>query len=92
MQHLTGPYQALPGEHRVNIDPNERYVLSVPGSTASRVGCADTGVENLLVAGDWTWTPVLNAGCVEATVSSGMEASRVLTGQPEIAGGEPRRS
>lgn len=157
VQYLTGPYQALPGEHpfsdhgyprrelerlkrislewldanaarvwpegtspahptgldpsklydpsggqgdarfdaqffRVNIDPNERYVLTVPGSTASRVACANTGVENLLVAGDWTWNPVLNAGCVEATVSSGMEASRVLTGQPEIAGGEPRRS
>ena len=75
----------------VNVDPNERYTLSVPGSTAARIACAETGVENLLIAGDWTWNPVLNAGCVEATVSSGMEASRVLTGQPEIAGADRRR-
>ena len=72
---------------RVNIDPNERYVLSAPKSTASRIACDDTGVANLLIAGDWTWNPVLNAGCVEASVASGMECARVLTGQPiEIAG------
>src|SRR5690606_14174523 len=76
---------------RVNIDPSERYTLSVPGSTEARVACADTGVENLLIAGDWTWNPVLNAGCVEATVASGMEASRVFTDQPEIAGADRRR-
>ena len=81
-----GPARWNAQYYRVNVDPNERYVLSVPGSTESRVQCSNTGVENLLIAGDWTWNPVLNAGCVEATVASGMEASRVLTGQPEIAG------
>lgn len=76
---------------RVNIDPNERYVLSVPRSTQSRLWCGDTKVDNLLIAGDWTWNPVLNAGCVEASVASGMECSRVLTGQPEIAGADAKR-
>lgn len=76
---------------RVNIDPNERYVLSAPGSTVSRIACEDTGVSNLFIAGDWTWNPVLNAGCVEASVASGMECARVLTGQPiPIAGAMPR--
>lgn len=73
---------------RPNIDPNERYVLSVKGSTASRIDPASTGFDNLYVAGDWTWNGVLNAGCVEATVASGMHASRAIAGSPEEIVGE----
>jgi hypothetical protein len=44
------------------------------------------GVANLYLAGDWTKNG-LDAGCVEAAVTSGMLCSRAITGQPtEIAG------
>jgi len=66
---------------RANIDPSERYVLSVPGSTAHRMKANETGFDNLIVSGDWTWSP-MNAGCVEGTVMSGMMASNVMLGRP----------
>jgi uncharacterized protein with NAD-binding domain and iron-sulfur cluster len=71
---------------RVNIDPNELYVLSVKGSTASRLACGGSGVANLVLAGDWTANPVLNAGCVEAAVTSGMMAARALGANVHVVG------
>lgn len=76
---------------RVNVDPNERYVLSVKGSTASRLWPGGSGVSNLVIAGDWTRNGVLEAGCVEATVASGMAAARALGATVEIVGEEPAR-
>ncbi|MBL8685185.1 MAG: NAD(P)-binding protein [Myxococcales bacterium] len=72
---------------RVNVDPSERYVLSVPGSTQYRLRPGDSGFDNLVLAGDWTYN-VVNAGCVEAAVSSGMAAARALCGTPEEIIGE----
>ncbi len=60
---------------RANIDPTERYVLSVPGSTQARVPGDACGFANLVLTGDWTLNDVLNAGCVEATVASGIQAA-----------------
>lgn len=71
---------------RVNVDPSERYVLSVPKSTFYRLKPGDSGFSNLVMAGDWTYNAV-NAGCVEAAVTSGMAASRFICGYPaEIVG------
>jgi len=73
---------------RANIDPNERYVLSLPGTTQYRLHPKDTGFRNLTIAGDWTWN-YINAGCVEASVISGMLASRAVCDWPpeeEIVG------
>ena len=70
-----------------NIDPNERYVLSVPGSTAHRLRSGKSGFENLYLAGDWTHNG-LNAGCVESAVLSGMQASRAIAGYPRKIIGE----
>ena len=72
---------------RANIDPSERYVLSVKGSTKSRIKASDTGYYNMVCAGDWTYT-ALNYGCVEAATMSGMEASRKICGFPKIIFGE----
>lgn len=101
-QHPTGVNPALlvdPGDGqgrdrflaqwwRVNVDPTERYTLSVKGSTAARLRPDRSGFTNLYLAGDWTWNGVLNAGCVEATVASGMHASRAICGRPERIVGE----
>lgn len=62
---------------RANVDPSERYVLSVPGSTEARPRADESGYVNLTLAGDWTRNG-LNAGCVEATIMSGLQAARAL--------------
>jgi len=67
---------------RANIDPNERYTLSVKGSTKYRLHPDDSGFNNLFLAGDWTDNG-LNAGCVEAAVMSGMQVSRAIASYPE---------
>jgi uncharacterized protein with NAD-binding domain and iron-sulfur cluster len=70
-----------------NIDPTERYVLSVHGSTQSRLRGYQSGFDNLYLAGDWTRTG-LDCGCVEAAVMSGKQASRAICGFPKEVPGE----
>jgi uncharacterized protein with NAD-binding domain and iron-sulfur cluster len=72
---------------RANVDPAERYVLSVAGSSRYRPASAGTGYANLVLAGDWLRTG-LDSGCVEAAVMGGMQASRALTGYPESIPGD----
>jgi uncharacterized protein with NAD-binding domain and iron-sulfur cluster len=67
--------------YRANIDPSERYVLSVKGSTPFRIYGGRSGFDNLYLAGDWTYNG-LNAGCVEACTMSGKIVSNALTGLP----------
>ncbi len=64
---------------RANVDPSERYVLSLPGSDKYRLRTDASGYENLVLAGDWIDCG-LNAGCLEAAVMSGLQAANVLTG------------
>jgi uncharacterized protein with NAD-binding domain and iron-sulfur cluster len=64
---------------RANVDPSERYVLSVPGSTRFRLPAGDSGFANLYLAGDWTAT-TLSAGCIESAVESGMGAATAIRG------------
>jgi uncharacterized protein with NAD-binding domain and iron-sulfur cluster len=71
---------------RANVDPSERYVLSVAGSSARRLSTDGAGVPNLFLAGDWLRTG-LDSGCVEAAVMGGMQAARAISGYPaEIPG------
>jgi uncharacterized protein with NAD-binding domain and iron-sulfur cluster len=72
---------------RANIDPSERYVLSVPGSVRFRLPSDRSGYANLYLAGDWTRNG-LNAGCVEAAVISGLQVSRAISGAPAHIVGE----
>ncbi|MEM1039887.1 MAG: NAD(P)-binding protein [Pseudomonadota bacterium] len=68
---------------RANIDPNERYTQSPPGSTACRIKAWETGYSNLVFAGDWAYTG-LNVGSVEGTVMSGRLASHAVTAYPPL--------
>ena len=73
---------------RVNIDPSERYVLSVTGSSQYRLSAGGSGFDNVFITGDWIETG-LNAGCMEATVTSGLEAARAIAAaRPFILQGE----
>jgi uncharacterized protein with NAD-binding domain and iron-sulfur cluster len=72
---------ALGTQHvSVNVDPSDRYVLSVPGSDKYRLRPDESGYANLVLAGDWTDSG-MNAGCIEAAVMSGLEAANALLGR-----------
>jgi uncharacterized protein with NAD-binding domain and iron-sulfur cluster len=64
---------------RPNINPSERYVLSVPSSLRHRLWPDGSGISNLFLAGDWVRTG-LDAGCIEAAVMAGRAAARAITG------------
>jgi uncharacterized protein with NAD-binding domain and iron-sulfur cluster len=72
---------------RANIDPSERYVLSLVDTSRYRLHADQSGFSNLFLAGDWLKTG-LDAGCVEAAVMGGMQASRAICGVPENIQGE----
>lgn len=72
---------------RANVDPSERYVMSVVNSTKYRLRSDQSGFSNLFLTGDWIKTG-LNAGCVEAAVMAGMQASRAISGYPVVIEGE----
>lgn len=64
---------------RANVDPTERYVLSVAGSTKHRLGAGESGFDNLVLAGDWVFSG-LNAGSVEAAAMAGLSAANAISG------------
>jgi hypothetical protein len=68
---------------RANIDPNERYVPSPPGSAAFRPQAWESGAENLALASDWIFTGI-NIGSFEGAIMSGYLAGHALTGLPVL--------
>lgn len=69
---------------RANVNPSDRYVLSLPGTLKYRISPLDPTWDNLTIAGDWTACG-LNTGCTESAVMSGMLAAHALTGLPRLA-------
>ncbi len=67
---------------RANINPADRYVLSVPGSSKRRMRAEESGFDNLVLAGDWIDNGI-NVGAVESTVTSGKQAARAISGFPK---------
>lgn len=70
---------------RANVDPSDRYVLSLPGTGRFRLRVDESGYANLVLAGDWTDSG-LNAGCIEAAVMSGIQAANAVLGRPLLDG------
>jgi hypothetical protein len=66
-----------------NVNPSDRYVLSVPGSASHRISPLDNTYDNLTIAGDWTDCS-LNVGCVEAAVISGRLAAHAISKWPAL--------
>ena len=73
---------------RANVNPSDRYVLSLPGSTAYRLAPDASGFDNLFLAGDWVKNG-LDFGCIESAVMGGFLASRALCGAPSVIVGAP---
>jgi uncharacterized protein with NAD-binding domain and iron-sulfur cluster len=68
---------------KANIDPNERYTLSVAGTVVDRPEAWGSKFDNLALAGDWIYNGY-NVGSFEAAVMGGKLASLALTGAPRI--------
>jgi len=66
-----------------NVDPTERYTLSLPGTQKYRISPLDNTYDNLKIAGDWTACG-LDTGCVEAAVISGRLAAHAISGSPAL--------
>lgn len=72
---------------RANVNPSDRYVLSLPGTLQARRRAGESGFDNLVLAGDWVRTG-LNLGCIESAVMSGLQAARAISGEPAHVPGE----
>jgi uncharacterized protein with NAD-binding domain and iron-sulfur cluster len=68
---------------KANVQPSDRYALSLPGSSGYRISPLDQTYDNLTIAGDWTDCG-FNAGCVEAAVMSGRLAAHALSTSPPL--------
>jgi uncharacterized protein with NAD-binding domain and iron-sulfur cluster len=66
-----------------NVNPSDRYVLSLPGTIQYRISPLDIHFDNLTVAGDWTASG-LDSGCIESAVMSGLLAAHALSGRPSL--------
>jgi len=67
-----------------NVNPSDRYVQSLPGSSAYRISPLDMTFDNLTIAGDWTATG-LDSGCIESAVISGRLAAHAISGNPGLS-------
>ena len=65
---------------RANTAGSERYVQSVPGSTAARLRPDESGFDNLVLAGDWVRNS-MSAGCVEGAAMGGIAAAAAISGR-----------
>jgi len=68
---------------RANVEPTDRYILSLPGTTQYRISPLEPHFDNLTVAGDWTASG-LNSGCVESAVMSGLLAAHAIAASPRL--------
>ncbi len=65
---------------RANVQPTERCVQAVAGSTRHRLDAGKAaGIGNLYLAGDWTYNG-LNVGCVESALMSDKLAGNAVLG------------
>jgi uncharacterized protein with NAD-binding domain and iron-sulfur cluster len=86
-QRGEGPARLAAQYWRANTTPSERYVLTPAKSVADRLAADESGVANLVLAGDWTRNGI-DGGCVEAAMTSGMQAARALIGHDQNFTGE----
>jgi uncharacterized protein with NAD-binding domain and iron-sulfur cluster len=86
----TGPERLRAQYLRVNAEPSDRYVLSVPGSQKHRIAPDESGFEGLVLTGDWTRTGY-DLGCIEAATMSGLMAAKALGAKVSVIGEVPRQ-
>ncbi|TWI52504.1 flavin-dependent amine oxidoreductase [Pseudomonas duriflava] len=84
---LEGPARFNAQYWRANVDPTERYVQSVAGSSVYRLPTHASGFDNLYLTGDWIRNG-FNMGCVESATLSGLQTARAILNTNEVIPGE----
>jgi len=72
---------------RANVEPSERYVLSLQGTARHRLDPGNSGFGNLFLAGDWTHNG-FDVGCVEAAALSAKLAAAAVARSGAQPGGK----
>ncbi len=62
---------------RANVNPTDRYTLSLPGSNKYRLKANESGFDNLILTGDWINFGV-NVGYYEGAIVSGLQAGQAV--------------
>ncbi|MDW3216379.1 MAG: NAD(P)-binding protein [Ilumatobacteraceae bacterium] len=68
---------------RANIDPNERYTVSAPGTLQYRLNSWESGYANCALCSDAIFNG-FNIGSFEASVAAGKLASLTVSGLPDL--------
>lgn len=79
----TGPARFDKQFWMANVNPSERYSLSLPGTIKYRISPLELLVDNMTIAGDWTASG-LDSGCVESAVMSGLLAAHSIAQTPAL--------
>lgn len=79
----TGEEKLLSQTIRININPWDRYTLSVPQSAKYRLKTDASEFKNLFLTGDWIDFGV-NVGYIEGAVNSGLQAAQALRKSLEL--------
>ena len=79
----AGPERFASQFWTANVNPSDRYTLSLPGTAQDRISPLDNSYDNLTITGDWTSCGLI-AGCVEAAVMSGRLAAHALCRSPAL--------
>jgi hypothetical protein len=66
-----------------NVNPTDRFTLTLPGSTKHRISPLDATYDNLTIVGDWTACG-FNESCVEAAVMSGRLGAHAIARVPRL--------
>ncbi len=82
-ENRSGDDRLLYQYFRANIDPSERYVFSLAGSSKYRLRTDESGFANVFLTGDWIQNG-LNIGFVEGAAISGILTARAVSGNPNI--------
>ncbi len=62
---------------RANVNPTDRYTLSLPSSNKYRLKANESGFENLVITGDWIDFGV-NVGYYEGAIIAGLKAGQCI--------------
>jgi uncharacterized protein with NAD-binding domain and iron-sulfur cluster len=82
--HIHGPARLVQQFVSANVNPTDRFTLTLPGSTKFRISPLDDTYDNLTVVGDWTACG-FNESCVEAAVMSGRLGAHAISESPRLS-------
>jgi uncharacterized protein with NAD-binding domain and iron-sulfur cluster len=80
---LSGPERLQQQYVSANVNPTDRFTLTLPGSTKHRISPLDATYDNLTIVGDWTACG-FNESCVEAAVMSGRLGAHAIARVPRL--------